>query len=122
MDMIPKTESHQQFAQATCARVYVSSKELSRETRKFILCARENVLKTDDRKSARRTIFSCAEKYPPKRKQFPLDLARYYFPTNEELAEIAASERASQRSREMLLRELSSPSNCHVVEDTITCF
>jgi len=122
LDATPKFDAQLRFLHLVCGRVYTSEKKLSSETRKFLLCTRQKVLKEKSRKDSRAAIFKCADDYPPKSNKWPLALAQDFFPTNDELAETRASERAGQRMHEMMMRDLMRPTDCIVTSMMVSCY
>lgn len=122
IDVVPKTNRHSYFAGTLCEALYSSGKKYSKETRKFYLCLRQDVMKTDGRKEARVAIFKCAKEYPPKKKELPLLIASDFFPSDEELAEVQANQQAEQSRRERLMRDLTRPTDCFIVGTTVSCY
>ena len=124
MNVSPKTLQHKEFLDANCTRLF-SGNPLSKETKKFMLCTRAQVMKTDSIQSARKEIFSCGSSYPPKKKEMPLNIAAYFFPTPEELSErraAEAQERATIQRQDMLRQELMRPDSCTLTGGVISCF
>jgi hypothetical protein len=122
MNASPKTLQHKEFLDDTCTRFFFG-KPLSEETRKFLLCTRGQVLKTDTVTNARKAIFDCASSYPPKKKETALNFATYYFPTPEELSERRAAEaqdREISRKQDALRQQLMQPI-CTFTGDILSC-
>jgi hypothetical protein len=123
MDAQPKTLQHKEFLDATCYRLF-SGTPVSLESEKFVLCAREKVLKTSSAADARKRIFECASSYPPKSKKTPLNVAAYFFPTPEELSEkraAEAQEREVARKQDTRRQELMQPI-CTSIGGVLSCF
>lgn len=122
MNASPKTLQHKEFLDDTCTRLFFG-KPLSEETRKFLLCTRGQVLKTDTVINARKAIFDCASSYPPKKKETALNISIHYFPTPEELSERRAAEaqdREVSRKQDALRQQLMQPI-CTFTGDVLSC-
>lgn len=122
MNATPKTLQHKEFLDDTCTRLFFG-KPLSEETRKFLLCTRGQVLKTDTVIKARKAIFDCESTYPPKKKETALNVSTYYFPTPEELSErraAEAQEREVSRKQDALRQQLMQPI-CTFTGDVLSC-
>ncbi len=123
VNIVTRTAYHKSYVDDVCARLFDQTISTSEQTRKYLYCTLDKVPKTNTRKDARESLFTCAKRNPPKKSSIALSLADYYFPTDEQLDEVRRSQAQAQKNYDALRRELMRPPiNCITHSAGVDCF